>query len=150
MEPPLEPESESESRRRAEALALAMRALARREHTRRSLRQRLLRSGVSAGDADAALDRLVRTGLLDEGRFAQERARVLAERGKGDAAIRFELEHAGVDAAEIESAITALDPERERAARLVGRRGATPATARLLASRGFEEDVVAALVARDD
>ena len=82
-----------------------------------------------------------------DGRFAEERARVLAERGKGDAAIRFELERAGVGSAEVEAALATLDPERERAANLVERRGATPETARLLAGRGFDEDVVAALVA---
>ena len=86
-------------------------------------------------------------GLLDESRFAHERARVLAERGKGDAAIRLELDRAGVEAREVEDALAALAPERERAERLVGRRGATPTTARLLASRGFDEDVVALLVA---
>ena len=132
---------------RAEALAVATRALARREHSRRSLRERLLRARVSGQEADEVVEELLRLGLLDDGRFARERARVLAERGKGDAAIRFELDREGVDEADIEAALAALDPERERAAQLVVRRGATPATARLLASRGFDEDVVAALVA---
>jgi regulatory protein len=132
---------------RPEALAVATRALARREHSRRSLRERLLRARVSTEEADKVVEELLRLGLLDDGRFARERARVLAERGKGDAAIRFELDREGVDDAEIEAALAALDPERERAAQLVVRRGATPATARLLASRGFDEDVVAALVA---
>ena len=130
-----------------EALAVATRALARREHSRRSLRERLLRARVSAEEADTVVEELVRLGLLDDARFARERARVLADRGKGDAAIRFELDREGVDEAEIEAALAALDPERERAAQLVVRRGATSATARLLASRGFDEDVVAALVA---
>jgi regulatory protein len=147
--PPLEPAGELESEQRAEALAVATRALARREHTRQSLRERLLRAGVSPGQADTVVEELLRCSLLDEGRFARERARVLAERGKGDAAIRFELARAGVEAPEIEAALAALEPEPERAARLVDRRGATPATARLLASRGFDEDVVAALVAPD-
>jgi regulatory protein len=132
---------------RKEALAVATRALARREHSRRSLRERLLRAGVSAEDAEAVVGDLCERGLLDDGRFAEERARVLAERGKGDGAIRFELERAGVDSVEIEQALAGLDPERERAAELVSRRGATLATARLLAGRGFDEELVAALVA---
>ena len=131
------------------ALAVATRALARREHSARSLRERLLRAGVPEDDADAALEELQRVGLLDDRRFATERARVLAERGKGDAAIRFDLERAGVDGAEIESALGALEPESERASRIVERRGATPATARLLASRGFDETVVEPLVAQE-
>jgi regulatory protein len=133
----------------AEALAVAKRALARREHSRRSLRVRLLRAGVGENDADQAVDELLRAGLLDDARYARERARVLAERGKGDAAIRFDLFGAGVEAEQVEEALAALEPERERAAMLVVRRGATPATARLLAGRGFDEEVVAAVVAQD-
>ena len=135
--------------RRAEALAVATRALARREHSERSLRERLLRAGVAVDDADAVVEELRQSGLVDDARFAEERARVLAERGKGDAAIRFELERAGVGMAELEAALASLDPEHERAAALVARRGATPATARLLAGRGFDEELVAALVAAE-
>ena len=134
---------------RTEALAVATRALARREHSQRSLRERLQRSGVTADDAEAVVEELRHAGLVDDARFAEERARVLAERGKGDTAIRFELERAGIGTAEIEAALGSLDPERERAAVLVARRGATPATARLLAGRGFDEEVVAALVAAE-
>jgi len=134
---------------REEALAIATRALARREHSAHGLRERLLRAGVSDTDAADALEELQRVGLLDDDRFASERARVLAERGKGDAAIRFDLERAGVATAAVEAALAGLDPESDRAARLVDRRGATPATARLLASRGFDEAVVEALVAQE-
>jgi len=132
---------------RTEALAIATRALARREHSQRSLEERLRRAGVTADDAQAVVEELQQVGLVDDGRFAEERARVLAERGKGDVAIRFELERAGVGSAEVEAALATLEPERERAAGLVERRGATPETARLLAGRGFDQEVVAALVA---
>jgi len=134
---------------RTEALAVATRALARREHSQRSLRERLLRAGVSVGDAEAVVAELQQTGLVDDARFAEERARVLAGKGKGDAAIRFDLERAGVAPDELEAALGTLDPEQERAAALVARRGASPATARLLAGRGFDEEVVAALVAAE-
>jgi regulatory protein len=134
---------------RTEALAVATRALARREHSQRSLRERLLRAGVSVGDAEAVVAELQQTGLVDDARFAEERARVLAGKGKGDAAIRFDLERAGVGPDELEAALGTLDPERERAAAFVARRGASPATARLLAGRGFDEEVVAALVAAE-
>ena len=134
---------------REKPLAIATRALARREHSRRSLRERLQRAGVGESELEDALAELERVGLLDDARFARERARVLAERGKGDAAIRFDLERAGVGTAEVEDALAELEPERERAERLVGRRGGGPATARLLAGRGFDDDVVAAVVARE-
>jgi len=126
---------------------VATRALARREHSQRSLRERLLRAGVDPEDAGAVIEELCQTGLVDDGRFAREKARVLAERGKGDTAIRFELQRAGVGSAEIEQALASVEPERERAEALVSRRGATPETARLLAGRGFDEEVVATLVA---
>ena len=132
-----------------EALALATRALARREHSVRGLRERLLRGGVAGDDADEALEELQRVGLLDDGRFARERARVLAGRGKGDLAIRVDLEQAAVGAEEIDAALAELDPEAARAELVVTRRGATLATARLLASRGFDEAVVEALVAQE-
>jgi regulatory protein len=135
--------------RRTEALAVATRALARREHSQRSLRERLQRAGVAAEDVEAVVEELRHAGLVDDARFAEERARVLAERGKGDAAIRFDLERAGVGTAEIEAALGGLEPERERAAALVARRGATPETARLLAGRGFDEEIVTALVAAE-
>jgi SOS response regulatory protein OraA/RecX len=134
---------------RSEALAVATRALARREHSLRSLRERLRQAGIDAAQAEEAVEELRRVGLVDDGRFATERARVLAERGKGDVAIRFDLARAGVDDAETEAALALLEPERERAVRLVERRGASAATARLLASRGFDEEVVAALIAQE-
>lgn len=133
---------------RDEALAIATRALARREHTRRSLHERLQRAGVDEIELEDVLAELEHVGLLDDARFARERARVLAERGKGDAAIRFDLDQAGVGVAGVEAALAELEPERERAERVVGRRGCGPATARLLAGRGFDEDVVAAVVAQ--
>jgi SOS response regulatory protein OraA/RecX len=129
------------------ALDLATRALSRRDFSERGLRERLLRAGMNSGEADEALAKLRRDGALDDMRFAVNRARALAERGKGDAAIGFDLERQGVAAQQIEEAMATLEPERERAERIVARRGATVATARLLASRGFDVDAVEAAVA---
>jgi regulatory protein len=140
----VKPEPEPES---ARALGVAVRVLARREYSRRGLRQRLERNGFGPAAVEAVVDELQEAGLLDDVRFAAERARVLAERGRGDAAIRAELEREDVEAAAIEAALAELEPERQRAERVVSRRGAGPATARLLAGRGFDEDVVAATVA---
>ena len=74
---------------RAEALAAAQRALARRDLSERELRDRLQRAGLDPAAAEEVMEQLRRGGLVDDARFAEERARVLAERGKGDAAIRF-------------------------------------------------------------
>ncbi len=125
-----------------EPLEVATRALARRDYSERELRDRLARAGIDHPEVDEALAALRERGLLDEGRFARQRASALAERGRGDAAIRFELERQGVSAELIEDAIGTLEPERERAERIVSRRGAGPKTARLLAQRGFDSELV--------
>jgi regulatory protein len=136
----------SEPRR---ALDVATRALARRDFSARGLRQRLHRAGIDPAEAEEALGALQRAGLVDDGRFALARAQALAERGKGNAAIRFDLEQQGVPADEIEVALASLSSERERVDLVIARHGAGAATARLLARRGFEEDAVEAAVARE-
>jgi SOS response regulatory protein OraA/RecX len=107
----------------------------------------LERAGVDPAETDRVLARLRDEGALEDSRFARNRARALAERGKGDAAIRFDLEAQGLRGDLIEEAIADLESERVRAERIVSRRGASPATARLLAGRGFDPDVVEAVVA---
>ena len=131
------------------ALAVATRALARRDFSERGLRERLRRAGVTSSEAEEALAALVGAGLVNDGRFALSRAQSLAERGKGDAAIRHDLAQQGLAADEIEVALASLEPERERAERVIARRGGGAATARLLARRGFDEDAVQAAVAQD-
>jgi SOS response regulatory protein OraA/RecX len=134
--------------RRSEALARAARALRRRDLPERALDARLERAGYRGEEREAALGTLVRAGLVDDARYAHTRAASLAERGRGDAAIAWELERQGVASELVESALAGLVPERERAVALVARHGATPATARLLARRGFGEDAVEAACAR--
>ena len=129
------------------ALDVATKALARRDFSERGLRERLERAGVDPAEAEQVLARLRDEGALNEARFAANRARALAERGKGDAAIRYDLESQFLPGELIEAALGELEPERARAQRIVLRRGPGPATARLLASRGFEPDVIAASVA---
>ena len=125
-----------------EALEVAARALARRDYSEQELRDRLARAGIEPAEADETLAALRERGLLDDSRFAAARAQALAERGRGDLAIRFDLEGRGVDAELIEEALATLEPERERAERIVLGRGAGPKTARFLAQRGFDPDVV--------
>jgi regulatory protein len=129
------------------ALDVATKALTRRDFSERGLRERLERAGVDSAEADAVLRRLRDEGFLDEARFAGNRARALAERGKGDAAIRFDLEAQGLPGELVETTLGELEPERVRAERIVARRGPGPATARLLSSRGFDQEIVEAAVA---
>jgi len=129
--------------RRADALARAARALRPRDRSRRALQDRLTLAGVPARARDDALDTLERAGLVDDARVAATRARALADRGFGDAAIRYDLEHEGVAGELVEQALAGLTPECDRARALVERRGAglqgTEArTARWLTSKGFD------------
>jgi SOS response regulatory protein OraA/RecX len=128
--------------RRAEALGWAVRALRRRDLSARSLDLRLEQAGLGPEERRAALGTLSRAGLLDDARFASARANVLAERGYGDAAIRWLLERDGVEAELASQAVDALLPESRRAEVVAARRGPGRATAAFLARRGFAEDAV--------
>jgi len=128
--------------RRSGALARATRALAARDRSRQALDDRLAAAGVAAGPRREALETLERVGLVDDARFAAGRAAALAERGHGDAAIRFDLEQQGLDDELVADALASLEPERERALRLAEQRGRGPKTARWLAGRGFDPDTV--------
>ena len=97
-----------------------------------------------------ALATLARTGLVDDRRFAETRAGRLADRGAGNAFIRHDLLRAGIDADLVEHALSELESERERAERIVARRGLGAKTARYLAGKGFSDEVVHAAVARVD
>ena len=133
---------------REEPLEQALRALGVRDRTASELDARLERRGVGSAEREEALETLDRLGYLDDGRFARSRAKELADRGSGDELIRHDLESRGVSPELVESAIGALEPERERARRLVEERGATAKTARFLASRGFGDDVLESIVAQ--
>ena len=129
-------------RRRTHALAAAGRVLRTRDLSTKALDARLERRGVAAADRAGALAALHDAGVVDDARFATNRALALAGRSLGDAAIRFDLEQHGVAADVVEEALAALDPETARAERVVASRGRSPATARFLARKGFGEDVL--------
>jgi regulatory protein len=133
--------------RGARAIGIATRVLRHRDLTARGLDRRLARAGVRAAERETAIETLGRAGYVDDARFALARARARAARGYGDAAIRFDLEREGVDPGHIEEALASLEPELERSASLVARRGPGPATARFLARRGFGEEAVESAVA---
>jgi SOS response regulatory protein OraA/RecX len=128
--------------RHGDALARAARALGPRERSRLALDERLARAGVPARTRGEVLETLERAGLVDDARTAVRRAEALAERGFGDAAIRYDLEQEGIAAELVEQALAGLEPERERAGALVERRGADARTGRWLAARGFDAATV--------
>ncbi len=133
-----------------QALDTALRALRHRDRSAAELDVRLERRGVGAVEREQALETLERIGYVDDERLARTRAEQLAARGSGDALIRHDLEGRGIAVEEIEAALGALEPERERAARIVVARGRSVKTARYLASRGFDADALEAVVAPED
>lgn len=135
--------------RRLRALDVAGRALRSRDRSVAELDRRLATRGVAGAERKRALETLAGAGLLDDDRVASARARGLAERGAGDALIRHDLEGRGIAPEAIDRALSALEPEHERARRIVERRGPGIQTARYLASRGFDEDAVESAVAAD-
>jgi len=133
-----------------DAVEAAVRALRQRDRSSAELDARLARRGLGEAARSEALETLERIGYVDDERFARTRAEQLAARAAGDALIRHDLEGRGVPADAIGSALAALDPERERAALIVGERGRSAKTARYLAAKGFGEDALEAAVAQDD
>jgi SOS response regulatory protein OraA/RecX len=133
--------------RRNAALRRAAGALRLRDLPERALNSRLERAGFGEEEREDALGTLARAGLVDDGRFAHARAAALAARGRGDAAIRWDLERQGVAPGLVESALATLAPERDRARALAARHGDGAATARMLARRGFGEEAVEAACA---
>jgi SOS response regulatory protein OraA/RecX len=125
--------------RRSEALDVALRALRYRDQSRRRVADRLERRGMPAEAREGALETLERAGLVDDRRVAVGRAQALAERGYGDAAIRFALEAEGLPEAAVVEALSGLEPEPDRARSLVSVRGNTAKTLRWLAGKGFDQ-----------
>ena len=132
--------------RRSEAVGTALRVLRYRDQSRRRLEQRLTHRGIRAAARDEALEALENAGFVDDARVASARAQGLADRGYGDAAIRFALEAEGLAAEPVEAALAALEPETERARTLLASRDDAVKGVRWLASKGFDastlEDVV--------
>jgi len=114
------------------------------------LDRRLDERGFSEDERSETIDALVRTGLLDDARFAERRAATLASRGAGDALIRHELRRAGVDRELVEHALASAPSEDERARQIVAARGGGPKTARYLAGKGFADESVRGAVAMRD
>lgn len=129
------------------ALDAALRALRHRDRSSNELRSRLAEQGYGSDEREDAIDTLVRTGLADDVRYAEGRARVLAERGAGDLRIRHELGRAGIAGETVQHALDTLESEADRARNIAFRRGAGPKTARYLRGKGFSEDVIAGVVA---
>ena len=128
--------------RRHEAMAKAARVIGRRDVSTVELEIRLERARVDPATRGEVVERLSAAGAVDDVRFAEQRARGLAERNAGDLFIRHDLSARGISMETIEACIESLEPETARARRVAERRGVSPKTARYLAGKGFSEDAI--------
>ena len=82
--------------------------LARREHSRLELRQKLIQRGYPAEAVATALDQLAAERLLDERRYAEIYAGSRADKGYGPLRIASELRQRGIPDELADAAIAAL------------------------------------------
>jgi len=137
-------------RRSAYDKALAL--LARREQSRRELRDRLQHDGYARAEITDALDRLAADGYQDDERFAGMMVRSRAAHGYGPRRIRAELRTHGIDDARIERHLeqAGVDWQVEARAQLRRRYGEHPSDeyaerarrAQFLLRRGFDAATV--------
>jgi regulatory protein len=135
--------------RAEDATELALRALRHRNRSRHELSQRLQRAGIPADEREATLDRLTEAGLVSDERYAEERARLLAQRGLGDRLIRQDLRRQGVERESVERALAQLAPEDERAVEIFERRGGEARALRYLSGKGFSAEILDRLSEED-
>lgn len=88
----------------------AMDFLARREHSRWELRQKLEKRGAGCS-LDLVLDRLEQDDLLSDRRYCEARVRYRAAKGFGPIKIREELQRCGVSEALISACLYSNDDQ---------------------------------------
>jgi regulatory protein len=135
-----------------EARKKAMDYLARREHGRTELINKLTRFGFEADVADDAVAQLVDDGLQSDERFAEAFVRSRINQGKGPSRIRAELREHGLSDAAIDTALAEAGQDWYELAidvRLRKFGGEQPADfkekarqMRFLQSRGFDSDQI--------
>lgn len=120
--------------------------------TEASLEARLVAKGYRPATAATTVARCRELGWLNDATFAHDRAHTLRQRGAGSLKIAADLEHHAVPARLIDEAVQASlasESESHWAHRALTESGcaADPARAwRLLAARGFPEEVVAEVI----
>lgn len=130
--------------------ARALKALARREHTRQELQAKLQPFAEDPDELEPLLDDLEKRGWLSEARFVEQLTTVRRRRF-GAARILHELREKGVSDTALAAAQSLLKDGEVDAARAVWKKkfGSLPTTleerakqSRFLASRGFSAEVV--------
>ena len=123
---------------------VALKLLGGRDKSRAQLEAALVRHGFTAAEIKAVVERAIGLKYVDDDRVAQGLARRLFPEGRSRTDVARRLEGKGLDPA----AADALPVDEAAAARaLLKSKGVSGVkAARLLLSRGFDEDLVASLV----
>ncbi len=135
----------------ADAFERALEALSHRERTCAELATWLAERGFEPADVEAALERLIEAGAIDDERFAARFAEDKRElRGWGPERIRAALAGRGLDRATIDAAVEedGQDSQLRRALELLDGRSEVPADERsraralaFLARRGYDSEL---------
>jgi regulatory protein len=134
------------------AFDAAVRLLKGRAKSRARLEQALVIRGFEAAAIAEALRRVTELGYLDDSRYADAKARTALAEGRSIADVERRLEADGIDPALAAQASRSAAAEGghddlDAARALLAKRKVQGArAARLLASRGFSEDVIEQLV----
>jgi regulatory protein len=128
-------------------LDVAARILTRAPRSEADLQARLVARGYQRATAARTVERCRELGYVGDERFARDRARALRERGAGSLKIAADLTARGMPEDLVETAVVAScdgEPETAWARRALAGKGRPHGAKawRLLASRGFPEDVV--------
>lgn len=100
-----------------------VRLASRSEQASAKLRERLLREGYSEESTDAAIERALACGLVDDARYADVLVRSRISQGRGRQGIALELEKLGIDFPGIDDIFEECgQTEVERAMALLDRR----------------------------
>jgi len=143
-----------------EARKKAMDYLARREHARGELLNKLTSFGFDPGVSEDAIAQLIDDGLQSDQRFVEAFIRSRINQGKGPSRIRADLRGRGVAGALIDEGLVEADQDWHKLAREVRVKKFGTGHARdfkdkarqmrFLQSRGFEQDHIQSAVSAAD
>lgn len=91
------PSSSTATERRSQIEAVCLRLLARREHSRRELVDKLALRGFERNEVEAVIDELAEQNWQNDDRFAECYVRQRIANGYGPIRIRYELQQRGIN-----------------------------------------------------
>ena len=132
------------------ALPYAVKLLAGRDKSEAKLRAALEKKAYPPSDIDAAIARVKALGYLDETRFAETKTRELLRQKKTPSDIRQRLERDGLSTSVIDPVVAretaGFDPLTAARALLATKKATGLRGARFLASRGFDDEIIRAVL----